>query len=56
MAGERLPRPVLCPQCGMPDVREVVRRELGESGQWIDRVDLRCTDCAWSRRDEGGES
>jgi len=45
-----LPDPILCPNCGMPDVREIVRYEGP-----VYYVDAYCPDCEWYEIDvEGG--
>ena len=45
---------MICPACGMPDVREVLRI-TGIEHQAVYYVDLRCLDCDWEDRDtEGG--
>jgi hypothetical protein len=41
---ERLP---LCPECGMPDLREV---DLAMPQHWPGRWELRCVDCGWRSR------
>jgi len=49
------PDPILCLECGMPDVREVVR-ETGRGGRWgsVEFVDLICLDCSHVQVDTDG--
>jgi rubrerythrin len=52
------PEPILCPSCGMPDMREVMRVM---PSQWsrgmevtVEYVDLVCIDCGYRIVDEEG--
>ena len=46
--------PIMCPECGMPDVREIVRYDNSGRRQ-VYYVDAYCPDCGWYEIDaEGG--
>lgn len=47
--------PIICPNCGSPDVREVVRYGPSRGDLTVYYVDRGCLDCSWYDRDtEGG--
>lgn len=44
----------ICPSCGSPDVREVVRHGARRQEQQVTHVDLRCIDCDYVEMDDEG--
>ena len=45
---------MICPNCGMPDVREVIRYGPETRYGTVYYIDVACVDCGWREYDEEG--